>query len=155
MVTKTRHTGIVVSDMDQALKFYRDLLGISKVVLDRIGGDSYYDRVVGLKGTHLRVVMLELDDGTRIELLQYLSHPRSAPARVESCDIGCSHIALEVADVGALCEKLTEAGLAMNCPPLVDARGYAKVSYVHDYDGTIVELVQILDDTQVPYREGS
>ena len=34
MVKNVRHTGIVVSDMDKGLRFYRDLLGLKKMVFD-------------------------------------------------------------------------------------------------------------------------
>ena len=71
---------------------------------------------------------------------------------MESCDIGCSHITLEVNDVDTLCKRLEQEGITINTPPLVNANGYAKVTYVHDYDGTIVELVQVLDETKSPYK---
>ncbi len=31
MITRVRHTGIVVTDMEKALRFYRDLLGLKVV----------------------------------------------------------------------------------------------------------------------------
>ena len=139
--------------MHRALKFYCDLLGMKKCLLDNVGSGLELDRIVALDNAQLHVVMLELDDGNCIELLQYLSHPRDRADHVESCDIGCSHIALEVNDVDTLCKRLEQEGITINTPPLVNTNGYAKVTYVHDYDGTIVELVQVLDETKSPYKQ--
>ena len=150
MAHRTHHTGIVVSDMEKALTFYQDLLGMSKIFDSAVGG-TQVEHVVGLEKVNIRIAMIELDDGTRIELLQYLSHPRPAPVRVESCDIGCSHVALEVDDVDVVCQRLSAAGLSINHPPEVDDRSYVKAAYVHDFDGTIVELIEILDESKCPF----
>ena len=153
MVVKVRHTGIVVADMEKALSFYRDLLGIDKVLVDAEVKNDFLERISSLPGVTLRAVMLEAPDGNRVELLQYLSHPRTPPAQVACCDIGCSHLAFQVEDVEALYAKLLEAGVEANAPPQVDPQGYAKVTFVHDFDGTLIELVQILDETKTIYRD--
>ncbi len=98
MVTKIRHTGIVVTDMEKALKFYRDLLGL-KVAKDFKEEGDYIDSISGLSAVRLRMVKLTADNGTMVELLQYLSHPREAGDNPQICDIGCSHIAFTVNDI--------------------------------------------------------
>ena len=124
MTTNIRHTGIVVTDMEKALLFYRDLLEIGRVVLDTTVQSDYHTSLTAVKNVRIRVAMLQAKDGNKIELLQYLSHPRSAPNNVESYDIGCSHIAVQVIDILKLHKKLIAAKVKFNAPPQVDPNGY-------------------------------
>ena len=138
-----RHTGIVVTDMEKALRFYRDLLGL-KVVKDSREEGDYIDSITGLSRVRLWMVKLTADDGSMVELLQYLSHPQEALDNHQICDIGCSHIAFTVDDIDKEYARLSENGVRFNCPPCVSPDGYAKVSFCHDPDGTRIELVEVL-----------
>jgi len=143
MIKAIRHTGIVVTQMERALAFYRDLLGL-KVVLDREQGGEFLARLTGHPGVRMRVAMLEAMDGYKVELFEFYSHPKRAPDKVETSDIGCSHVAFSIDDVDAAFQRLSQAGIKFNCVPEVSPDGYAKVAYCHDPDGTIIELVQVL-----------
>jgi len=150
MIEAIRHTGIVVTEMGRALEFYRDLLGL-EVVLDREQGGEFLAELMALEGVRMRVVMLQAPDGNKVELFEFHSHPKEAPGKVETSDIGCSHLAVAIDDLEAAYEELSQKGIQFNCPPVVSPDGYAKVAYCHDPDGTIVELVQILDTGKNPY----
>lgn len=153
MVKGIRHTGIVVSDMEKALYFYRDLLGLNKILCDSVVSSQAHSLVTGLTGARIHTVMLEAPDGSCLELLQYLSHPRPAPAGAESCDVGCSHVAFTVDNVDHLYSELSSKGVHFNGAPQVDQAGYAKFTYVHDFDGTIVELTEVVDQGKTPYGD--
>ena len=144
MITNMRHTGIAVTNMDQALKFYRDLLGL-KVVLDCEQENAFLDELLALDKVKMRVAMLETPDGNRIELFQFYSHPDAPPEKISITRIGCTHVCFAVDDVDKEYQKLRQAGMQSNCPPTVSPDGYAKVTYAHDPDGTTVELTQILE----------
>ena len=143
MIKALRHTGVVVTDMEKSLCFYRDLLGM-KVILDREQGGEYLDRLIGHRDLRMRLVMLQAPDGNKVELFEFYSHPKKAPEAVETSDIGCSHVAFSVDDVDDLYERLSKEGIRFNYRPQVSPDGYAKVAYCHDPDGTIIELVQVL-----------
>ena len=155
MISAIRHTGIVVTDMDRSLRFYHDLLQVGRVVCDHVVANPYIDRVTGLSNARIRIVMLEAADEGRVELLQYLSHPREGRNDITSCDIGCSHVALQVENVDRLYQRLMAAGTWFHSPPQVDPNGYAKVAYCRDPDNAIVELVQVLSDGNSPYLSTS
>lgn len=144
MIIGVRHTGIVVTDMEKALVFYRDLLGL-KVAKDFKEEGDYIDSISGLSGVRLWMVKLTADNGTMVELLQYLSHPREARDNPQICDIGCSHIAFTVDDIDKKYARLSKNGVRFNCPPYISPDGYAKVTFCHDPDGTSIELVEVLD----------
>src|SRR5258707_15254429 len=100
MIVNTRHTGIVVTDLEAALRFYRDLLGLA-VWREQVEQGQYIDRVTGLDAVRLKWVKLRAPDGSLVELLQYLSHPAPARTPGRSNDVGCSHIAFTVPDLEA------------------------------------------------------
>ena len=143
MIKGIRHTGIVVTDMDKALKFYRDLLGL-KIVKDSKAEGEYIDNILGISAVRLRMVKLTTADGSIVELLQYLSHPGKAPDNPQICDIGCSHLAFTVDDIDREYERLSQGGVGFNSPPCTSPDGYARVAFCHDPDGASIELVEEL-----------
>ncbi|MEK7382410.1 MAG: VOC family protein [Elusimicrobiota bacterium] len=142
-VTALRHTGIVVTDLARSLGFYRDLLGL-KPWRTMTESGPYIDTVVGLRGARIKWVKLKAPGGGLVELLQYLSHPRSAPKQRRSNDVGASHVAFTVPNVSALCMEITRCGLRVNNLPILSPDGRTKVAYAHDPDGTIIELVEMV-----------
>jgi len=138
-----RHTGIVVSDMNRSLPFYRDLLGM-EVWADFTDDSEMLQDVTGVPGANVWMVKLKAADGVSIELLRYLSNPQEVPAPNRACDVGCNHVALQVDGLDALYEKLMAAGIRFHAPPTVSADGRAKVTYCRDREDVIVELVEIL-----------
>lgn len=136
-----RHAGIVVTDMHEALRFYSGILGF-QIWRQAVETGPYIDTVVGLSRVRLHWVKLKAPGGGLLELLQYLSHPRSAPRRTRACDIGASHIAVTVSDAAALVRTVRRKGLRVIADPAVSPDGKAKVAYIHDPDGTIVEVVE-------------
>lgn len=145
-VTAIRHTGIVVSDMKRELQFYRDLLGMT-VWFDAQDDSEYVQSVTEVPSANIWMVKLKAMNGNSIELLQYLSHPQGIPEPMNSCDVGCNHIALQVEDIGAMYETLVSAGVRFHAPPTISSDGSAKVTYCRDPEGVIVELVEILNQS--------
>jgi glyoxylase I family protein len=142
IIPESRHVGIVVTDMAEALAFYRGLLGLP-VISDEIEEGDYFDRLVGLDKAKARIVKLKTSN-SMVELLQYLSHTEPAPVDIRSSAVGCSHIAFTVKDVCSLYELLLAHGHECNAPPLEAPGGRVKVAYCHGPDGTLIELVEIL-----------
>lgn len=153
MISKIRHTGIVVSDIKEAVAFYVDFLKLGRVVFDDIVANDYIDRLVNLKSAKVHIVMIELSNGARVELLQYLSHPRQAPNPQESCAVASAHLALEVDDVDQLYAQMTDRRYSFNAAPQVDPAGYAKVAYCRGPDNMLLELVQVLQPINTPYSK--
>ena len=142
-VTAIRHIGIVVSDMNQSLRFYRDLLGL-EVWADFTDRSDSVQAVTEVPGADIHMVKLKAPDGVSIELLQYRSHPQDVPPPVRACDVGCNHVALQVDDLDSLYNRLKAEGIRFHAPPTVSSDGGAKVTYCRDPEGVIVELVEIL-----------
>jgi catechol 2,3-dioxygenase-like lactoylglutathione lyase family enzyme len=103
VITGTRHTGLVVSDLILSLGFYRDLLGFN-VCNQAVEEGEYIEKVVGIEGAKLKWAKLKAPDGSLIELIQYLSHPEQNRPVVNnpSNRPGSSHIAFTVDDIDGL-----------------------------------------------------
>ena len=143
MILSTRHTGLVVRDMEKSLIFYRDILGLSVLKQMKETG-PYIERVVGIPDVTLEWIKLQAPDGSLVELIQYFSGS-GAQQEIEdfpSDRIGCSHIAFTVKDVDQLYRTLIKKGYYCNSAPQISPDGSVEVMYCHDPDGIIVELVE-------------
>ncbi|MEI6152941.1 MAG: VOC family protein, partial [Deltaproteobacteria bacterium] len=91
MIKDIRHTGIVVIDLDESLRFYRDLLGF-QIAKQMEESGNYIDNILSLHNVKVTTVKITSSSGQMIELLKYHSHPAEQRRR-EICEIGVSHIA--------------------------------------------------------------
>lgn len=138
------HHSFTVSDMEQSLEFYRDLLGlevIKNVVRKNLPS---YDQIVGFADAHLHIVALQDEDESfKLELIQYINPPGVVAER-DVHHVGISHLGLVVEDIHALYHRLLEAGVTFNCPPLeVVIAGRTEWSlYMFDPDHIPIELMQ-------------
>src|SRR4051812_29302481 len=109
-----RHTGIIVRDMEKALGFYRDLLGLEVAVDCREEG-AYIERLTAVPGARMRIIKLQLEEGGlkkggMIELLQFLSHPAD-PAPEELPKTRIAHVAFTVKNIDAIYEEWQKKGV--------------------------------------------
>ena len=72
------HTAIAVSDTEQALKFYRDFLGMTVVGESENYGPEQ-ERLNNVFGARLRITGLKAETGPGIELLEYLAPSNGLP----------------------------------------------------------------------------
>jgi lactoylglutathione lyase len=143
-VTGFFHGGITVSDMDRALVFYRDGLGL-EIEFDRILDGPYLPVVLGLDFQHIRGVYLRIPGGGFVELLEYVGIERF-PAASRPCDYGAGHLCLYVDDVEAVHARLVGLGFSARSREVVDIMAGpntgARSCYMADPDGYAVELFQ-------------
>ena len=144
-VKNIRHTGIVVTDMERSVKFYRDVLGL-KPAIDFTEEGAYIDRLSAMDGVRLRMVKLVAEEGGMIELLQYLSHPETRSPGNRLCEIGPTHVSFTVADVEKIYREWSAKGIPFNSPPQLSPDGKAKVAFCRDPDGTFLEIVEELQE---------
>lgn len=143
-VLATRHTGLVVRDLERSLRFYCDFLGL-KLWKRLLEEGPYIEQVVGLAGARVEWAKLKAPDGSLLELLQYHSHPdRSLSQILPSQMVGCSHVAFTVVALDGLYSRLCQAGFHCNGVPQTSPDGNVRVLYAHDPDGIILELVEEL-----------
>ena len=143
MIVKTRHTGLVVTDIIGSIEFYENL-GLEAWIQQNEHGD-FISQVVGLDNVELVTAKLKVIDGSVLELIEYKSHPAKATASVYSSNKhGCSHVAFTVKNVDEMAVKVVELGGSIVNVPAISANGLVKVMYCHDLDGILIEMVEEL-----------
>jgi len=142
MIENIRHTGIVVTDFEASLYFYRDLLGF-QIAKQMEESGSYIDKISLLRNVKVTTVKMSSPSGQMIELLKYHSHPAEKRER-EICEIGISHIAFTVGDLEIEYKRLKNKGIQFNSSPQLSPDGYAKVTFCRAPEGTLIELVEVL-----------
>ncbi len=143
MITQIRHTGLVVADLEAALRFWRDLLGFTVVrQMDESG--PHIDAMIGLKDVRLTTSKLTAPDGGMIELLYFHSHPDQPVWTGTPYSTGFTHIAMTVTDIDGLCRKLAAEGVTFFAPPQRSPDGKVKVTYCKGPEGVLLELVEML-----------
>lgn len=144
MVLNTRHTGIVVTNIEKAVNFYAGL-GF-QLVSRMVEEGEYIDKLVGLSKTRLEWAKLKLPDNSLLELLQYHSHPENINdhSLQNANRSGCSHIAFTVSDIEETIEYITGNGGQIKNNYQISPDGRVKVIYCYDLEGNILEIVQEL-----------
>ena len=140
---EVRHTGIVVTNIEDSLKFYRDLLGL-KIERSMNESGEYINNMLGFENVHVKTVKMSASTGnTLVELLEFTQPVGSNMIRKVN-DLGTSHAAFTVSDIDEIYLKLKQSGVKFNAPPQLSPDGYAKVTFCFDPDKTPIELVQVL-----------
>ncbi len=143
LITKTRHVGLVVRDLNLALKFYEGLgFDLWKRELEE---GLFIEKVVGISNVRVETAKLKAPDESMLELLQYHSHPMDAPlVNSPSNQLGCSHIAFTVQSIEDTCALIRKLGGSIVNSPALAPGNKVKVAYAHDRDGILLELVEEL-----------
>jgi catechol 2,3-dioxygenase-like lactoylglutathione lyase family enzyme len=118
------HISWTVPDIEEALGFYRDVLGAQELYrmgpLDAadipVGADGrdWMESHVGVAGARLTLVMLKLSDNLNFQLVQYDKPNDRRQDLPRNCDRGGHHLAFKVEDVEAAAAWLASHG----CKPL-------------------------------------
>lgn len=131
------HVVLPVTDLDAALAFYRDLLGLEVVM--RQGPDE--PDAEGSIAAGLRIAGLLVPGGIMLELVEGMG----------SSTASTSVVALNVADVKAAEESVRAQGVEPRMPPTEVMPGVTMM-FLADPDGRTVELVQFASGAQSSYE---
>lgn len=108
------HPVIAVSEMSEAVRFYRDLLGL------RVTFDDYHDpaaisMLFGISDPIVHAVVVSCPDGSEIELVEF-EQPRRPTATRDAGQPGLMAVNLLVHGVDAIVERLRSAGYVPSSP---------------------------------------
>ena len=140
---KLRHIGIVVRNLKKSVKFYEDLFGLV-VINEMLENGNYIEKLVGIKNASIKWAKLKAKDDTVFELLEYKDSEYKDKDNYPANRLGCSHVAISVANVDLIYKKLQNYDCKCNSKPMFSPDGKVKVMYCHDIDGTILEIVEEL-----------
>jgi lactoylglutathione lyase len=112
-----------VSDMDQTISFYRDVLGLQVV-----------ERKTSPRGSHLAFLSVPNSD----ELIELCSFPPSGPVKVQEDLV---HLAFEVESLDETIASLTAKGVKITDGPTTTSSG-SRFIFIDAPDGYEVELIE-------------
>lgn len=143
MIRGIRHTGLVVQDLEAALRLWRDGLGF-KLVRQMEEHGPHMDAIMGLSGVHVTTAKLAAPDGRMVELLRFHSHPGEPTWNGGPESTGFTHIALTVGDLDGLRRHLEPYGVIFTSEAQFSPDGAVKLAYARAPDGVLLELVEEL-----------
>ena len=143
MIKDVRHIGIAVTDMEKSLKFYRDLLGLKiKSLVDEEG--QFLDNMLAHENVKNKVAKLCAKNGNAlVELIDSKSYGNKKDR--DFFTIGTSHFAFTVDNLEKTYDYLVKNGVKFTAPPQQTPDGFAKVTFCEDPDGTLIELVEVIN----------
>ena len=137
------HTGFTVTNIEQSLAFWRDVLGFELSHRAHHTG-PLASEATGVSGAEILIAVLK-GYGHKIELLEYLAPADRRRVDLRPCDVGSVHVAFTVDNLDSMLERIAASGWkAAGTPQTLTAGPNTgkRVAYVRDPDGTTIELMQ-------------
>jgi len=129
-VGKLLHTRMRVSDMEQTVAFYTEVLGLEVL-----------ERKTSPRGSHL--AFLKVPDSE--ELIELCSFPASGAVQVQEDLV---HLAFEVEDMDHTIQELNSKGIPITDGPTTSSSG-SRFIFIDAPDGYEIELIQRLPGTVI------
>ncbi len=136
LVTAIDHVGIAVPDLDAAIAWYHDHLGMIVVHEEINAEQGVREAMLSVRGAPR--------DSAQVQLMAPLDDTCTIAKFIDKRGPGIQQLAYRVSDLEALCERLRAHGVRL----LYDAprRGTAdsRINFIHPKDagGVLVELVE-------------
>ena len=131
-IKKIDHVALVVNDIDQALEFWQEALGIA------------LDHQEEIPREQSAIAFLPVGD-SEIELVQPTSNDSGVAKYLEKRGPGMHHLCLEVDDIDAMLAQLKARGVRLIHEEPVVAESGKKYAFVHPKAafGVLVELYEL------------
>lgn len=130
------HVGIAVPDLDEAIAFHRDVLGLEVVHEETNEEQGVREAMVGAAGAP--------EGSALIQLLAPLTPGSTIAKFIDRSGPGLQQLAYRVADVEQVGAVLRERGLRLLYDAPRRGTGNSRINFVHPKDtgGVLVELVE-------------
>ncbi len=135
------HTGITVSDFNQAVQFYWDVFGCPLVGVS----DAPTERVRSFFGVDAdqptcKLGWLRIPGGSVIEIFEF--QPSQPPVEVPWNRVGLTHICFNVRNTQRWHDYLVDKGVEIVSPVERSPHGHT-LFFVKDLDGNLIELTDL------------
>ncbi len=133
MPRRIDHVAIIVRNIEQALSFYRDTLGITPSEIKEVPGEQ------------VRIAFLPMGGpgGSEIELIEPTTPDSSLVKFLEKRGEGLHHICLEVDDIDAALQEMQARGApVLDKQPRLAAEGRAIFLHPKGTNGVLLELIE-------------
>jgi len=143
MITGIQHLSFTVSNLEEAIHFFHDLLGLEATLIREVKGERI-EQILQMPGVSLRISNVTTPGNGNIELIEYVA-PTGKKIDLKTCNVGVAHLALEVDDIQKTYDDLTAKGVKFNHSPLWAGAGALKgwgICYLKGPDGITLEMME-------------
>ncbi len=140
LVREIVHVGISVFDLEQSVRFYRDVVGMQVEYRAHHEGERI-SRVVDVPDARLDVCVLR-KGGVRLELIDYGNPEKKRVSYKDQSTPGLIHIAMKVSDVDEAHRRIKAMGYGFTTEPMVTRENGPKICYFRGPDNVVMELYQ-------------
>jgi catechol 2,3-dioxygenase-like lactoylglutathione lyase family enzyme len=144
MIKKVEHFSFTVSNLEAALQFFCEWIGLEATPPREVQSRKI-QQIVGIPEAHFRISLVRIPDAGAIELIEYVT-PKGTRIDSKPCNPGASHIAFVVDDIQKMYEDLWGKGVQFVSPPVWlpgnDGTGRWGVCYLKGPDDITIELVE-------------
>ncbi|MEM6109791.1 methylmalonyl-CoA epimerase [Mycobacterium sp. 050272] len=136
LVTAIDHVGIAVADLDAAIAWYHDTLGMV-LVHEEVNEDQ-----------GIREAMIAVQDGepgtAQIQLMAPIDESSTIAKFLDKRGPGIQQMAVRVSDLDALCEHLQSQGVRLVYEAPRRGTANSRINFIHPKDagGVLMELVE-------------
>ena len=129
---RLNHVAVLVPDLDQALSFWQDQLGLS------------LDHVETVSSMEVKIAFLPLGE-SEIELVQPITDTSGLAKYLEKRGPGMHHICIEVDDINAKLADLQEKGVRLIDEKSITMEDGRKLAFLHPMStgGVLIELYEL------------
>lgn len=138
MDATAHHYAITVSDLDRAVEFYRDTLGLDVLSRFSVEGEAFATGV-GVDDASADFVHMDAGDA-RLELVSYEPEGDRRP-EPRLNEPGATHLGLEVDDLAAVAEELPDGVETLSGPQTTESG--TTIMFVVDPEGNLIELLEL------------
>ena len=131
MVSKIDHIGIAVSNLEESIRFYEDVLGLE------VEGEEVVEE------QKVKVAFLPIGD-TEVELLEATTPDSPIAKFIEKRGQGVQHIAFKVDNIEEALEMMREKGIRLIDEKPRYGAGGARIAFLHpkSTNGVLIELCE-------------
>ena len=136
LVTAIDHVGIAVADLDVAIAWYHDTLGMV-LVHEEVNEDQ-----------GIREAMIAVQDGepgtAQIQLMAPIDESSTIAKFLDKRGPGIQQMAVRVSDLDAMCEHLRSQGVRLVYEAPRRGTANSRINFIHPKDagGVLMELVE-------------
>jgi methylmalonyl-CoA/ethylmalonyl-CoA epimerase len=136
LVTAIDHVGIAVADLDAAIAWYHDTLGMV-LVHEEVNEDQ-----------GIREAMIAVQDGepgtAQIQLMAPIDESSTIAKFLDKRGPGIQQMAVRVSDLDAMCEHLRAQGVRLVYEAPRRGTANSRINFIHPKDagGVLMELVE-------------
>lgn len=131
------HVGIAVADLDEALKLYTGVYGMTVVHVEENVEQGVREAMVAVNGA-------APDAGPKLQILAPLNESSTIAKFLDRSGPGMQQLAYRVADIEAVSATLRERGMRLLFDQPKQGTAGSRVNFVHPKDagGVLVEIVE-------------